>query len=350
MRSVFLRPLSTALLIIFLSQDLASAAAPALRLPHQLGVIRSASAQGPETIIQIEDAHDSLEAQEKIVQILDILSKKYDVRHIALEGSSGDIDPSLFTAYPDAETSRQNARLLVQKGLLNAGEFFAATTGSNVAVYGAEEKTLYRENLKAFRDLLKVLSRRQVEIDGLEKTVRTLSERIYNPEIRDLFAGLGEDAFTKRWQRLDTMAESKGIPRGDFPHLKELAECLSLEKTVSFRQANLERDRLITDLKARLSENEVSALLSESAAYKKGGLSDAEYHDFLLKTASVHGVLAENYPELKKYRAYAARFEAIDIPSVLSEMEAYEEKVRRACLTTDDEKTLFELERTILCL
>ena len=86
--------------------------------------------------------------------LLDVLAAEYHVKSVGLEGASGVIDPALFKTYPDRDAANKSAQRLVDRGYLNAGELFAITSSLPVAVYGAEDRTLYRANLKAFRDLL----------------------------------------------------------------------------------------------------------------------------------------------------------------------------------------------------
>ncbi|MFH0764592.1 MAG: hypothetical protein V1927_06270, partial [Candidatus Omnitrophota bacterium] len=49
-----------------------------------------------KTIINIQDAHASLTAQESISSILDSLVTNYDLKLVAIEGSSGYIDTSIL--------------------------------------------------------------------------------------------------------------------------------------------------------------------------------------------------------------------------------------------------------------
>ncbi|MDP2912656.1 MAG: hypothetical protein Q8N91_01440, partial [Candidatus Omnitrophota bacterium] len=63
-------------------------------------VQRTTNDERQTTIINIQDAHSSLGAQESIVSILDSLVTNYDLRLVAIEGSSGYIDTSILRTFP----------------------------------------------------------------------------------------------------------------------------------------------------------------------------------------------------------------------------------------------------------
>src|SRR3990167_3550675 len=100
-----LRAVSSVLLLSFACQELAMAAGEVRpSIPANLGrtrVVTTSGEPGRTTLIHIEDAHDSLEAQRKIVSILSALAKDYNVTTVALEGGAGDMDTALFKTYPD---------------------------------------------------------------------------------------------------------------------------------------------------------------------------------------------------------------------------------------------------------
>ncbi|HTL70216.1 MAG TPA: hypothetical protein VL404_02875, partial [Candidatus Eisenbacteria bacterium] len=365
-----LRAVSAALILAFAAQDFASAAGTAplwptprtasktargeklsetFRLPSALGLRRGASAGSSETVVQIEDAHDSLEAQKKITGILDVLSREYDVRSVALEGSSGSVDPSLFRTFPDAAWARRSAEKLMGEGRLSAGEFFAITSDAPVAVYGVEENRLYRENLKAFRDLLERRQALRGDLDGLARTVDVLASRVYGPKVlalRDNAASVssGDASFTRRWETLRSLAAERGL-EPDSPALAALSRLTALEKEIDFEKANAEREALLTSLRASLRPEALDALVLRSIAYKEGRVSEGEYHLFLAALARRQGEDAARHPNLARYMNYVLLFESIDLASIFTEVAAFEERARELCFASEDERSLDRLEK-----
>ncbi|MFA6142837.1 MAG: hypothetical protein WC738_06065, partial [Candidatus Omnitrophota bacterium] len=120
-----LRVISFVLIVAFINQDLVWAqggtpiwskpaqttsqneklgTVPNFSIPKDVAVTKevyngkstSGQKSGPKTIINIQDAHASLTAQESISSILDSLVTNYDMKLVAVEGSSGYIDISIL--------------------------------------------------------------------------------------------------------------------------------------------------------------------------------------------------------------------------------------------------------------
>ena len=75
-----------------------------------------------ETIINIKDAHDNLSSQESIVGILDNLFTNYEIQTVAVEGSTGYIDTSLISSFPDKAIKTRLAETMMAEGRLSAAE------------------------------------------------------------------------------------------------------------------------------------------------------------------------------------------------------------------------------------
>ena len=348
-----LRAVSSVLLLSFACQELAMAAGEVRpSIPANLGrtrVVTTSGEPGRTTLIHIEDAHDSLEAQRKIVSILSALAKDYNVTTVALEGGAGDMDTALFKTYPDQAVAKKAADDLLREGRLNAGEFFALTSATPIAVYGAEEKTLYRENLKAFRDLLKQRETIASDIRGLSRSLEVLAERVYSDEIKEIRRNEArafdeEKGFTRRWERSKTLAAAKGVSFENFAQLKILEEVSSLEKEISFEQANVERSKLLEVLKEKLNAEDSEALVLRSLEYKAGKITDAAYYLHLAGFISQYRISNSQYPQLERYTKYLALFESLDLSRVFDDLEAFEDSVKNAFYKTEDERALAKLE------
>ena len=355
-----LRAVALVLLFSFACQDLAMAAGELrLSIPANLGRTRMVRLRSPQvattsgepgrTIIHIEDAHDSLEAQRKIVSILDVLAKDYDVRTIALEGGAGEMDTALFKTHPDQALAKQTAEDLVKEGRLNAGEFFALTSQEPISVYGAEEKTLYRENLKAFRDLLKNKEKIEKDLKGLSRSIEVLKERVYSDTLKEMernkiLALEEEKGFTRRWERLKAFALAKNVAIDGYTELKTLDDVTLLEKEIDFAKANDQRTELLEILKSKISKTDSEKLILRSLAFKAGKISDANYYSEIADLASRYGVSADTYPDLARFMKYLSLFESLDLSRVFEELEAFENSVKSAFYATEDERLLARLE------
>src|SRR3989338_3051056 len=125
-----------------------------IAVPKDVAVTKEVyTAGGDKTIINIQDAHASLGAQEAIVSILDSLVTNYDLKLVAIEGSTGYIYTSLLKTFPDENIRKKTAETLMKEGKMSAGEFFAITSGKKIALYGIEDKPLYEENVEQFKKI-----------------------------------------------------------------------------------------------------------------------------------------------------------------------------------------------------
>ncbi|MCG3176805.1 MAG: hypothetical protein MOGMAGMI_01769 [Candidatus Omnitrophica bacterium] len=368
-----LRYLATVLLVCFVLQDLSYAQggsaswptyktaprserrdAESLRkpqVPRHLGTTRGAYLNGSDrTLIHIEDAHESLDAQEKIVSILEVLASDYDIRTVALEGGSTAFDGALFKSFPDPAGARRAARKLLENGRLNAGEFFAATSGGALDVYGAEDETLYRANLKTFRDLLDNRDRYENALSGVDKTLSLLAERVYGEDaraVRNLRSQTGErgPGFTARWTALKAVAARRGFDQGGFAQLERLDAVTGMEKHIDFAAANDQRERLLEAFRALLSGQELEQVLLRSLSYKAGRTTEADFHLFLTDLAHRYRLDPASYPDLARYTEYLVLFETIDLPGLLGEMARYEDALLEACMSGEDDARLLRVER-----
>gem|GEM_PF-4402977 len=336
-------------------------------IPTQFGRTRiSKSVDAGCTLIHIEDAHDSLEAQKKIVSILGVLASDYDVRTIALEGGAGEMDTALFKTYPDQTLAKKAAEDLVKEGRLNAGEFFALTSEMPISVYGAEEKTLYRENLKAFRDLLKNKEKIEKDLKGLCRSIEVLKERVYSDPLKEMernrtLALEEEKGFTRRWERLKALAMKKNVSLDGYDELKTLDAVSSLEKEIDFAKANEERSKLLLSFRVpsndgtrnliqrrslaplELTKADAEALVLKSLDYKSGKIGDSDFYIFLSSLASRYEISLAPYSDLARYMRYLALFDSLDLTRVFEEIEKFEEEVRAATFENDDQRSLASL-------
>ncbi|MFA5144356.1 MAG: hypothetical protein WC522_09410, partial [Candidatus Omnitrophota bacterium] len=139
-----------------------------------------------KTVIQIQDAHASMSAQESISSILDSLVTNYDLKLVAIEGSTGYIDTSILKTFPDERIRNTTAKYLMSKGKMSAGEFYSITSNKPIALYGIENKDLYKENAGQFKKICAVNVKVAGDIDNLLKRLTDIQDKVYSPELKAL--------------------------------------------------------------------------------------------------------------------------------------------------------------------
>ncbi len=355
-----LRGISVFLLASLFSQEIifAQGTLPSspIAIPDQSGITRkSVSKKGQDVIINIQDAHSKLGAQESISQILDSLVKNYDLKLIALEGGSGAIDTSIISSFPIEETRRKAATSLMQEGKISAGEFYAMVSGEPVTLYGVDDPALYRENLDVFRALVekKVVVRQ--ELKGLQRALHELETKINSPELIDfarhkLLHQEGSFKFTEYWDYFSQKAKEKGVDHTRYPNLQKLSQIVTLEKKIDFKKASVERGALIGELNGRLSKSDLEKLILESLRFKQNKTSSGRFHELVATLSQKTGISPESYSNIILYAEYAVIYESIDLLSVLEETAAFENDIREKIFRNDDERQLSNLVHSISIL
>ena len=188
-----------------------------ITIPKDVAVTKEVyTTSGDKTIINIQDAHASLGAQESIASILDSLVTNYDLKLVAIEGSTGYVDTSLLRTFPDENIRKKTAEYLMAKGKMSAGEFFSITSNKPIALYGIEEKPLYEENVEQFRKIYEINNSIKNDITNLISTLKNLQTKIYTEELKTLGNNSvlhkdGKISFTERWDLVKKLAEKAGL-------------------------------------------------------------------------------------------------------------------------------------------
>ncbi len=158
-----------------------------INIPHDSGLTRKVAVTGSEdVIINIQDAHSKLGAQESITKILDNLVKNYNLSLIALEGSSDRIDTSLISSFPIEEVRQKTGQFLLKEGKISAGEFYSMVSKEPVKLYGVDDPELYQSNLEVFKFLIDNKLKIRTQLKALKKLLAELENEIYSPRLLDL--------------------------------------------------------------------------------------------------------------------------------------------------------------------
>ncbi|MDD5225605.1 MAG: hypothetical protein PHV97_00285, partial [Candidatus Omnitrophica bacterium] len=184
-------------------------------MPAELGSLVSlweapAGSASKNFVIQIQDAHANPEGQQNVAGILKYFETKSHGLVVGLEGAIGELHPeylNFFKEYPDA--NRAVIEDLKQKGELNGAEIFllqksqkrlatsdqrpetkdveasAPVSSLQSSVFGVEDATLYRDNLKTFRDLLSHRDEIEVLLNPVRVQLEKESSQKLNGELRD---------------------------------------------------------------------------------------------------------------------------------------------------------------------
>ena len=363
-----IRIISCILTAAFFCQDITWAyGGEPISIPYNLGTVKTAPASlspaggrqarslteggtdplrsSPAAIINIQDAHASLAAQRSIVSIIDRLVSDYDIRIIALEGSSGYIDTSILRASPDKRLREEASRALMEEGRMSAGEFFAVTSDKSITLYGVEDEALYSENVRQFGSVYKDGARMAGEASALLKSLEPLKEKLYSAELKELEKNRalyesGRIGFTEFWAGLDTLCAAHGIDRACFSNISKLILSLDLERGIDFARADRERESLVESLSRSARPEDIKELIIKSLEFKNGRISQGSYYSYIMALASGAGIDIPAHKALAGYAEYITLYESIDIVGLFEEAREAEDIVRDRLLRTPEERQL----------
>ncbi|MBI3315451.1 MAG: hypothetical protein HYZ87_00540, partial [Candidatus Omnitrophica bacterium] len=326
-------------------------------IPNDAGLARKVVARGAaeDVIINIQDAHSKLGAQESITKILDNLVKNYDLNLIALEGASDLVDTSLVQSFPIAEVRKQTGEYLLKEGKISAGEFYSMIAESPVTLYGVDDASLYRENLEVFKGLIEKKTGIRKELKGLNKALRALETKVYPQSILELSSKKllhknGDIKFTDYWQYFSGLAKSHGVDHEKYRNLKKLADAVELEKEIDFKKATFERNLLVEELGQKLPKPELEKLILQALQFKQNKTTPGAFHYYLSQVSQGAGINPLDYRNIILYSQYAVLYESIDLIAIFDEVESFEDELKEKMFTSDDERTLSNLSRCVSIL
>ena len=307
---------------------------------------------GNEAIFNIQDPHAHLSAQESIVKILENLSSNYDLNLIAVEGAEGPVDISFLKTFPDYEIKKNAAEYLMREGKMSAGEFFAIVSEKPIKLYGAEEGSLYTENVDLLRRFMESKLDSVSNAGHVLKALRRLEPLIYSPDLKELLdkSDLHEDSkisFVSYWETIKTISKKNDIDILIFESLSKLLQSIDLEKKISKKDLNKERKLLLDTLVKDLSKEELEDLVKISLSFKAKKISQSKFHKYIMHLAQSKNTSLRDYPNLVYFAQYIAIYEDIDFMKLFREVKDIESYLREQLFKTDEERTLYNFTKAI---
>jgi Ser/Thr protein kinase RdoA (MazF antagonist)/MoaA/NifB/PqqE/SkfB family radical SAM enzyme/LmbE family N-acetylglucosaminyl deacetylase len=108
------------------------------------------------TVALIQDAHCNYEAQLNESEIIKTLVEDHGFEAIYLEGAVGQVDTSIFTAYPHKEVKEKVFKEALKNGEINGADYYSImrSDGKLTWMHGVEDEDLYERNFKAAREII----------------------------------------------------------------------------------------------------------------------------------------------------------------------------------------------------
>ena len=295
-----------------------------LSLPENLGKIEDRF-QGDSDywIIQIQDVHAHLTAQENISAIIDHLSAVYGVDTIALEGGW---DKTRFVeswGLPSSREKQMLARSLLEDEYITGPAYAALFSSAPIDLIGIENPQLYHANLKTY---LK-------HIDGKEEIYPILKQE------RDRLTALKKASFNEKLETFDAvlfaLREKHDIKtfipaflnlRDEFSVATEDLSSLALFLEIYEKENTLDKDRL---------KSESDRLLKE---FKYKRLSFEE----LLQSHLIDNEKIQHYPASKVYLEILNLRKKLSTREFFNELQKANERILEKLYQNENEKNLMQ--------
>lgn len=157
-----------------------------IAVPPELGKIEE-SFQGTsgKTILFIQDAHDSLEAQENIAKLIDGFVEKDGIKTVFEEGYEGPVPTDEFFGFiKDPKIKQKVSYFLLDKLRLGGAEYAHVNRTHDFKLIGVESLKLYAENIKAYRDSSQNREETEADLNKLFAQISVLANRHFPKELK----------------------------------------------------------------------------------------------------------------------------------------------------------------------
>lgn len=301
-----------------------------------------------KSVIYIQDAHCDYTAQKNVVKILKTFVDDYNCKMVAVEGSSGDIDTTLLSSYPDSEVKEKISDYFMVTGQLSGAEYFSVNSGKKFFLVGIENKKLYIDNVEAFRNAFNKYADIEASLNNLNKGFTVLKQALYNEELKKftdkMFAFKEEKiTFSQYFDFLYDLAKKENINLEVYPNFNLLAKASLLKDKIDFLSVDSERGRVLAVLGNQLKGDALAELIEKSLKFKQKELSYLAYYSYLKKAGSLQKI--KGIGNFSNYTDYIILLNQVDKVSLQKEQEQIITALLDVLYNNKKQGSLFELDR-----
>jgi hypothetical protein len=336
----------------------------AIKVPEENGkVTQRYKGKSTQTVIHIQDAHSSFEAQENLSAIITYLSKAktsesqatHDIL-IGIEGASGPVELSAFREYPLADVRQRIGKDFVKKGVFTGSELaaIAAEDDNQISLYGVEDTQLFTENFRAFYGIATKQSELEIELEALEESLNLLKEATFSPQLTDFdqSATAFEHDPSQLMRFLGALYQNMatlGIEEMDYFTLLQFKEVFILQASIKNDLLQKELSNLAETVSASFpAEND--EITQRYEAYKNGKISEQAMGTYLYARTMSYGIVQNKYPMLTRSIQYWRKFAVVDMAQLLPDIMNASHAIRLKLAHSDAERNVVEAQHTLMRL
>ena len=155
-------------------------------VPPELGLIEeSFHGTSGKTILYIQDAHDSLEAQENIAKIINHLVANDGVKTVFEEGYEGPVPTDKYFGFiKDPKIKEKVSYFLMDHLRVGGAEYAHINRTKNFNLVGADSLKLHKENVDQYRLSASKKDAITKDLKALEKELKSLTDSRFPKELK----------------------------------------------------------------------------------------------------------------------------------------------------------------------
>ena len=294
-----------------------------LAIPQTLGKIQERfKGQNNRTIIQIQDVHAHLTAQENIAAIVDHLRSVCGIKTVALEGAWTATNLSQSLTIPTSREKQLLARSLLGEDLLSGPLYAAVLAPSPMELVGIEDPSLYEQNRELFirhlsqePEIHEKLVAYTARLQGEKKTVWPAELSVFG-EAYETFSDTAD--LGKYFPFLTKTAATRKTDFRDLDQIVLVLEIVGLEATTS-------KERL---------ETEIQSLMRD---YKNTSWNFEE----LLRSGKISSEKYGSYPEIQKFRKLLELRDKVSSVDLTAQVDVLTDRILEKLIKTPEETALW---------
>lgn len=291
-----------------------------LSIPESLGKIEDRFlGNSSYWVIQVQDVHAHLTAQENIAAILDHLNGAYGINHIAVEGGWGSTRFNSSWGLPSSREKQMLARALLEEEYLTGAGYAALFSKSPLELTGIEDRALYEENRQAYLNHLPAHAQTLKALKENEDRLLKQKEERFNASLLALHKELY--AFENSHQ-VDKL----------LPYL--LAETKRLNMSLNAYQSI----RLFQEIMAKEKALDKEKLEAEAARLKKEFVSHRLSFEEQLKNEIIPADRLEHYPATRAYLEILKLQDQLSYKSFFTELRQVIASTKELLFESDAER------------
>ncbi|GEM_PF-5263071 len=286
-----------------------------------------------KTVYLLEDAHDSLSAQEQIADRITRLRAERGIELVGTEGAEGELDASSIKNLAPAEHVTEAARKFLKEGYIGGAEFAYLKGRLPVRLIGVEESAIYKKDLELYRELI---ARQADSASVLKRLEALLNENMSRKSQRELTetGRLLEDvskenfSFLNWFEKIDPMLRWKRIIIPKDSAYLSLRQIVRLSKNSDEKEFVREWEALKKEMAALAAPDErVFLSRNENSSIPR-----------LLDLAARYGINLSAYPEVLRKGLILSVLGQLKTRSLYDEMQSLVWKLRLAFADTEAER------------